>query len=172
MAEFDPAKQFSLLDLVHLENRLADILSVRVDLTPARALKDHLRERVSREAVLAFKDEKLWAALGCMGADGQPQIHVQAYVAMIDFGRNIQEALAGPRWLSGRFALGEARDTLHIEARYPSETIDELERRGHTVDRWGDWNELAGHAHGITLDENGRLAGGYDPRSDGAALSS
>ena len=54
MAEFDPTKQFSLLDLVHLENRLADILSVRVDLTPARALKDHLRERVSREAVLAF----------------------------------------------------------------------------------------------------------------------
>ena len=54
MAEFDPTKQFSLLDLVHLENRLADILSVRVDLTPATALKDHLRERVSREAVLAF----------------------------------------------------------------------------------------------------------------------
>ncbi len=25
MAEFDPTKQFSLLDLVHLENRLADV---------------------------------------------------------------------------------------------------------------------------------------------------
>lgn len=54
MAEFDPAKQFSLLELVHLENRLADILIVRVDLAPARALKEHLRERVKREAVLAF----------------------------------------------------------------------------------------------------------------------
>ena len=54
IADFDPAKQFSLLDLVHLENRLADILGVQVDLTPARALKDHLRARVSREAVLAF----------------------------------------------------------------------------------------------------------------------
>ena len=101
-------------------------------------------------ASLAFREEQLWAVLGCMGADGQPQIHLQTYVAMIDFGQDIQQALAGPRWLSGRFGLGEARDTLHIEARYPRATIDELERRGHPVDRWGDWNELAGHAHGIT----------------------
>ena len=108
-----------------------------------------------------------------MGADGQPQIHLQAYVAMIDYGRGIQEAVGGPRWLSGRFALGEARDTLHIEGRYPRETIDELERRGHTVERWGDWNELAGHAQGITIDPvTGVRNGAYDPRSDGAALSS
>jgi gamma-glutamyltranspeptidase len=122
-------------------------------------------------ASLAFRNDKLWAVLGCMGADGQPQIHLQTYVAMIDFGQDIQQALAGPRWLSGRFGLGEARDTLHIEARFPRATIDELERRGHPVDRWGDSNELAGHAHGITLDpETGLLAGGFDPRSDGAAI--
>ena len=47
----------------------------------------------------------------------------------------------------------------------------ELERRGHPVERWGDWNELAGHAHGITRDpRTGLLAGGFDPRSDGAAI--
>ena len=121
-------------------------------------------------ASLAFKGERLWAILGCMGADGQPQIHLQTYVAMIDYGRGMQEAIAGPRWLSGRFALGEARDTLHIEARYPRATIDELERRGHTIDRWSDWNELAGHANGIAIGDDGTLAGGYDPRSDGAAI--
>ena len=54
MAEFDSSKQFSLLDMVRLENRLADILGVRVDLTPARALRDGIRERATREAVLAF----------------------------------------------------------------------------------------------------------------------
>ena len=122
-------------------------------------------------ASLAFRQEKLWAVLGCMGADGQPQIHLQTYVAMIDHGLDIQAALDSPRWLSGRFALGEARDTLHIEGRTPKATIDELERRGHPVDRWGDWNELAGHAHGITVDpDTGVLAGGADPRSDGAAV--
>jgi gamma-glutamyltranspeptidase/glutathione hydrolase len=121
-------------------------------------------------ASLAFKGEDLWAVLGCMGADGQPQIHLQTYVAMIDYGLDIQAALDAPRWLSGRFALGEARDTLHIEGRTPKATVDELERRGHPVNRWGDWNELAGHAHGITLDpQTGMRAGGADPRSDGAA---
>ena len=124
-------------------------------------------------ASLAFKEDRLWAVLGCMGADGQPQIHVQAYVAMIDFGLDIKQALDMPRWLSGRFALGEPRDTLHIEARYPRATIDALERRGHILDRWGDYNELAGHANGITIDpSSGALVGGADPRSDGAAVGS
>ena len=76
-----------------------------------------------------------------------------------------------PRFLSGRFSLGEARDTLHIESRFPPQTIAALEARGHLVDRWGPWNELAGHAHGITIDpQSGMRAGGYDPRSDGAAV--
>ena len=122
-------------------------------------------------ASLGFRRSKLWSVVGCMGADGQPQIHLQTYVNLIDFGRNIQEALEAPRWLSGRFALGEARDTLHIEARFPQSTITELARRGHVLNRWGDWNELAGHAHGIVIDpENGMRYGGSDPRSDGAAI--
>jgi uncharacterized protein len=54
MAEFDNAKEFSILDMVRLENRLADILQARVELAPARALKDGIRERATREAVLAF----------------------------------------------------------------------------------------------------------------------
>ena len=54
MAEFDVSRQFSLLDMVGLENRLADILGVPVDLAPAKSLKDGIRERVTREAVLAF----------------------------------------------------------------------------------------------------------------------
>ena len=122
-------------------------------------------------ASMAKRDGRLWSVLGCMGADGQPQIHMQAYSALIDHGLDIQSAVGMPRFLSGRFALGEARDTLHIEARFPRATIDELERRGHPVDRWGDTNELAGHAHGIVVDpQTGEPAGGADPRSDGAAL--
>jgi gamma-glutamyltranspeptidase/glutathione hydrolase len=122
-------------------------------------------------ASMGFRRGKLWSVVGCMGADGQPQIHVQTYVNLIDHGCNIQQALEAPRWLSGRFALGEARDTLHIEARFPAATVDELARRGHLVDRWGDWNELAGHAHGIVIDgETGMRYGGSDPRSDGAAI--
>ncbi|MBM3647058.1 MAG: gamma-glutamyltransferase [Alphaproteobacteria bacterium] len=122
-------------------------------------------------ASLAFRDDKLWAVVGCMGADGQPQIHLQVYRALIDHGLDIQQALDMPRFLSGRFGLLEPRDTLHIEARFPKETIAELARRGHLLDRWGDWHEFAGHAHGITVDPaTGTLVGGADPRSDGAAV--
>jgi gamma-glutamyltranspeptidase/glutathione hydrolase len=122
-------------------------------------------------ASLGFRDDRLWSVLGCMGADGQPQIHMQVYSALIDHGLGIQQALDMPRFLSGRFGLLEARDTLHIEGRYPTTTIAELARRGHTVDRWADWNESAGHANGITIDPaTGLLSGGADPRSDGEAV--
>ena len=122
-------------------------------------------------ASIAFRQDRLWGVVGCMGADGQPQIHAQTYVSMIDHGLDVQRAVESPRWLSGRFGLGEARDTLHVESRFDAGTIDELERRGHTVDRWGAWNEMAGHAHGITIDPvSGMRMGGSDPRSDGAAI--
>ena len=122
-------------------------------------------------ASLGFRNDQLWSSVGCMGADGQPQIHLQTYTAMIDHGYDIQQAVEAPRWLSGRFALGESRDTLHIESRFGAAAIDELERRGHLLDRWGAWNELAGHAHGITIDPaSGMRVGGSDPRSDGAAI--
>jgi gamma-glutamyltranspeptidase len=122
-------------------------------------------------ASMAKRDGKLCSVLGCMGADGQPQIQLQLYSAMIDHGLDIQEAIELPRFLSGRFALGEARDTLHMENRFPAETIRALEQRGHTVHRWAPWEEMAGHAHGITISaHDGTLSGGSDPRSDGAAI--
>jgi len=122
-------------------------------------------------ASLAFKDGRLWQVLGCMGSDGQPQIHLQVYTAMIDFGLDIQRAVEVPRWLAGRFALDDAREVLNLEGRFPAATLAELARRGHVINRWAAWNELAGHAHGITIDpESGVRLGGADPRSDGAAI--
>jgi len=122
-------------------------------------------------ASLAFRDGRLWQVVGCMGADGQPQIHLQVYTALIDFGLDIQQAVEAPRWLAGRFAIGDAREQLNLEGRFPEATVAELARRGHAINRWEAWNELAGHAHGITLDAgSGVLVGGADPRSDGAAI--
>jgi gamma-glutamyltranspeptidase len=122
-------------------------------------------------ASIGFRHGKLWSVMGCMGADGQPQIQFQAYSAMLDHGMDIQQAVEAPRWLSGRFALGEARDTLHAESRLGSANLDALAAKGHVLNRWGPFNELAGHAHGITLEglQQTRF-GGSDPRSDGAAI--
>lgn len=54
MAEFDASKCLSLTDMVGLENRLATILGVPGDLSPAKTLKDPVRERAAREAIVAF----------------------------------------------------------------------------------------------------------------------
>jgi predicted nucleotidyltransferase len=54
IAEFAPGRRLSLLDMVAIENRLAEMLGVRVDLSPARGLKQPVAAQASREAVLAF----------------------------------------------------------------------------------------------------------------------
>jgi gamma-glutamyltranspeptidase/glutathione hydrolase len=107
-----------------------------------------------------------------MGADGQPQIHLQVYTALVDWGLDLQAAVEAPRWLSGRFAIGEPRDLLHMEGRFPEATYAELARRGHQLERWDAWHETAGHAQGITIDPaSGARLGAADPRSDGAAVA-
>ncbi len=54
MGDFDRAKRLTLFDLAGLEIRLADILGIRVDLADRRMLKDPVRARAEREAILAF----------------------------------------------------------------------------------------------------------------------
>ena len=54
IAEFDPVRRLSLVDMVAIENRLADLLGVRVDLSPANTLKEPVKQKAVREAVLAF----------------------------------------------------------------------------------------------------------------------
>jgi gamma-glutamyltranspeptidase/glutathione hydrolase len=153
---------------VLLQNRSAYF---SLDPTHPNRLEPGKRPLHTLIASLAFRDGRLWQVLGCMGSDGQPQIHLQVYTALIDYGLDIQQAVEAPRWLAGRFSLGDPRDLLNMEGRFPPATIAELERRGHPVNRWEPWNERAGHAHGITIDPaSGALVGGADPRSDGAAI--
>lgn len=54
VAEFDPSQRLSLLSMVHLEDRLASLLGVKVDLSPADSLKDYVRKDALREAVHVF----------------------------------------------------------------------------------------------------------------------
>jgi predicted nucleotidyltransferase len=54
IAEFDPRRRLSLVDMVAIENRLTELLGVRVDLSPEKTLKEPVRNKAKREAVLAF----------------------------------------------------------------------------------------------------------------------
>jgi len=58
-----------------------------------------------------------------------------------------------------------------IEGRYSDETLAELERRGHRVERLAEWTSAVGGGHGVAIDPaSGARVGGADPRRDGAAV--
>ncbi len=54
LAAFDEAKRISLLDVVHLENRLSDLLGQKVDLVEEDVLRQRVRDNVIRDLIRAF----------------------------------------------------------------------------------------------------------------------
>jgi uncharacterized protein len=54
LAAFDDARPLSLLDVIRIENQIADLLGLPVDLIEEGTLKPRVRQAVDREAVRAF----------------------------------------------------------------------------------------------------------------------
>ncbi|MGC2108478.1 MAG: nucleotidyltransferase domain-containing protein [Candidatus Korobacteraceae bacterium] len=54
MAEFDKSKSLTLLSMSRLENRLGDLLGVKVDLSSAEWMREPVRSKALSEAVVAF----------------------------------------------------------------------------------------------------------------------
>lgn len=54
LVAFDEGRPLSLLDVIRIENRLADLLGEPVDLIEEGTLKPRVRQNVDREAVRAF----------------------------------------------------------------------------------------------------------------------
>jgi gamma-glutamyltranspeptidase len=105
---------------------------------------------------------------GTMGGEGQPQTQAALVTRLVDRGLGPQAAVEAPRWLYGR-TWGEPSKALRLEDRFGAPVAEDLRRRGHDVRVVESWSDLMGHAHVIRLDADG-LAGGSDPRADGAAL--
>jgi hypothetical protein len=54
LVEFDSSRRQTLVSVGSLQSRLADILSVKVDLSSADWMREPVRSRALQEAVLAF----------------------------------------------------------------------------------------------------------------------
>jgi predicted nucleotidyltransferase len=54
LAEFDKSKSLTLVSVGSLQSRLAEILGVDVDLSSADWMREPVRTKATREAVLAF----------------------------------------------------------------------------------------------------------------------
>jgi len=119
---------------------------------------------------MAFRNDRPAIVFGTQGGDGQAQIHLQVYTAMIDFGLNVQAAIELPRWVHGRNMPGDPSGVL-MEDRFSDATVARLQQLGHEVTLIDGWTGITGHAQGIVIDpETGLLGGGADPRADGAAV--
>ncbi len=105
---------------------------------------------------------------GTMGGEGQPQTQAALVTRIVDRGLGPQAAVEAPRWLHGR-TWGEPSKALRLEARFDADTVASLRERGHDVRVVEAWSDLMGHAHVLCIDAGG-IAGGSDPRADGAAL--
>src|SRR5258708_9291514 len=58
---------------------------------------------------MVLREGAPYMALGSMGGDAQPQIHVQLLTAMLDFGMNAHQAIAAPRCRSGLVRVNPVR---------------------------------------------------------------
>ncbi len=114
-------------------------------------------------------DGSLFASFGVMGGFMQPQGHVQVLMAMIDDGLNPQSALDRPRLCLTEASPGSP---LALEVGVPQSTVDQLAAMGHQVEVVSGYRRaLFGRGQIIARDPvTGVLAGGSDPRADGAAL--
>lgn len=102
-------------------------------------------------------------AFGVVGADMQPQGHIQLLLNHLEFGMNIQEAIEAPRV---RFIAG---NEVWVEDRIPPGVAEDLARRGHNVHRVGPLG--FGGAQVIARDpETGVYSGASESRKDGCAL--
>ncbi|HEY9877462.1 MAG TPA: gamma-glutamyltransferase [Leptolyngbyaceae cyanobacterium] len=120
-------------------------------------------------AMVLHPDGSPYIVLGTMGGEGQPQTQLAMLTRVLDFGFDPQTAIDLPRWLWGR-TWGNTSIFLNLESRISQEVSSELKSRGHRVRTVPDWTDQMGHAHMILIDPSGKLHGGCDPRSDGAAL--
>jgi gamma-glutamyltranspeptidase/glutathione hydrolase len=104
---------------------------------------------------------------GVMGANMQPQGHMQTLVRMLDYGQNPQAACDAPRW---RYNEGFS---INVEAHLDAHTVQGLASRGHQMDVINDSYQDFGAGQFIWRMGDPKLQGyvaASDSRRDGQAV--
>ncbi len=118
------------------------------------------------------KDDKPFLSFGVMGADMQPQGHVQILVNLIDFRMNVQQAGDAPRVRHNGSSTptGEKMSNggvVFLESGHGPETLAALEALGHVISR--DDSAYGGY-QAIRWDQERRVyQGASESRKDGHA---
>ncbi len=122
--------------------------------------------RSSISPTLLLKDGQLFLSVGTPGAARIMATVIQLIVNAVDFGMNAAEVNNAPRFFCQKFD-----DFLHLESRIGEQVQTGLERRGHTIKVYGEFDLFFGGAQVILRESGtGMLYGSADARRGGTAV--
>ena len=135
-------------------------------------IEPHKRHEWPVAPLHLLRNRQFWATVGTPGSYGILVTTVQVVSNLIDFGLNIQDAIAAPRFRWADEAIDPLpAETLRIESRVPEATREALAARGYTLDMLGAWSMRVGGVQAVMRDPaTGWLMGGADPRRNGYAV--
>jgi gamma-glutamyltranspeptidase/glutathione hydrolase len=117
-------------------------------------------------------DGRVRHVLGTMGADSQPLILLQLLARLLVTGEEPADAVGAARWVlasadSAPFSVWEDPSQLrvHVEAHASAEWVPALRARGHDVEVIERHAYGTGHAHVISVHDDGTFIGAADPRA-------
>jgi len=135
------------------------------------------RPRLTPNPALAIKgDGAEFLPFGTPGGDVQTQAMLQVLLNIFVHGQDVQSAIESPRFASYSYPSSFAPydyypGRLSLEGRFPEAVTADLARRGHQIERWPEWNWLAGAVCAIRADKKrGIMEAGADPRRAAYAL--
>ncbi len=135
------------------------------------------RPRLTPNPALAIKGGgEEFLPFGTPGGDVQTQAMLQVLLNIFVHGQDVQTAIEEPRFASYSYPSSFAPydyypGRLNLEGRFPEAVAADLARRGHKIERWRDFEWLAGAVCAIRVDKKkGTLEAGADPRRAAYAL--
>jgi gamma-glutamyltranspeptidase/glutathione hydrolase len=104
------------------------------------------RPRTTLSPSFALRDGEPYMPFGTPGGDGQDQWTLIFFLRHILHGFNLQEAIDAPTFQSHHFPSSffprqAEPGRLVLEGRYPTRTLEELQRRGHLAETAGPWTQ-------------------------------
>jgi gamma-glutamyltranspeptidase/glutathione hydrolase len=114
---------------------------------------------------IVIKENKPWIVIGTPGGHTIGQTVPQMIMNIVDFGMDIQKAIAAPR-----ISFAEP-DYILVEQGIPNSVLDALRRMGHNIRQ----STGLGNAHGLMIEYDAagkpvKFVGSADPRGKGTAL--
>ena len=151
----------------------------RLDPNHSNAMRPWGRPVVSPAALIATRDDDLWA-MACPGGDVIVQAMAQVAWRVINQGLSLQEAVEAPRVAAfnspNSFHPHPSADRyVFAEGRIPETEIANLRKQGHNVQVWPEFEFDAGSVQTIMSLQNQEgervLSAGADPRRSAYSIS-